>query len=141
MQAAQLWPGDGENLAGRVQLHRARAQRDHGSRQREVARLQALEIAHHLRLGVVTVEDGVGQKPAGTDERGSVGRISFRGQLRHSKVRSAVPVEYSENVSQVLLSRCLVERDANRMLVDSAEVHPLRLGPLQKLLLGAVAEA
>ena len=89
MQAAQLRPGDREHLRGRVQLHRARAERDHGSRQREVARFQALEVAQHLRLGVVTVEDRVRQILARARKGSGVGPYQLPRPVRHVEVRSA----------------------------------------------------
>src|SRR5256886_9891849 len=39
-----------------VELHRARAERDHRRREREVARLEPLDVAQHLGLGPIAVE-------------------------------------------------------------------------------------
>ena len=59
MHLAELRPGDRIHLRRRVQLHRARAERDHRRRQRQIARLETLEVPQHLGLGVVAVEDRV----------------------------------------------------------------------------------
>jgi hypothetical protein len=57
----ELGPGDGNHLGGGVELHGAGAERDHGVVQRQVAVLQALQIAQHAVLGVVGVEHRMGQ--------------------------------------------------------------------------------
>jgi hypothetical protein len=56
VQPAELGPGDGEHLARGVELHRARAERDHRVAEREVLRLQPADVAEHLVLGVIAVE-------------------------------------------------------------------------------------
>ena len=59
------------HLRRAVQLHGARAQRDHGVHQRDVLVLQSLHVADDLGLGVVRVEDGVRQEGGGPLERGA----------------------------------------------------------------------
>ncbi len=61
MQLGEFRPRDRKHLRRRVQFHRARPERDHRSREREIARLQPPEIAQHLGLGVVGVENRMGQ--------------------------------------------------------------------------------
>ena len=58
----ELGPGDRDHLAGRVQLHRARAERDHRAVEREVLVGEAAQVAQHLGLAVVAVEDRMGQE-------------------------------------------------------------------------------
>src|SRR2546425_9758713 len=41
------------HLGGGVELHRARAERDHRRREGEVARLEPFDVAQHLGLGAV----------------------------------------------------------------------------------------
>ena len=53
---------DRDHLGGRVQLHRARPQRDHAAVERYVLVFQALEIAQHLVFGVMLAEGGLLQK-------------------------------------------------------------------------------
>ena len=56
MQRAEFRPGDRHHFRRRVQLHRARPQRDHRTVQRQIAVRQAAHIAHHLGLGAVHVK-------------------------------------------------------------------------------------
>ncbi len=58
----ELRPGDGLHLGGRVELHRARAQRDHAAVQRDVLVGQRAQVAHHLGLGAVPGERRMGQE-------------------------------------------------------------------------------
>ena len=62
MQPGKLRPRDREHLGGRVQLHRAGAERDHRMAEREVARLEPPQVAQHLGLAVMGVEDRMGEK-------------------------------------------------------------------------------
>lgn len=50
------------HLGGTVELHGARAQRDHGVDKRKILGLQVVDIAEHLGLAVVRIEDGVGEE-------------------------------------------------------------------------------
>ena len=59
--SANSGQGDRDHLAGRVELHRARAQGDHRVVEGQVTVLQALQVAQHLVLGVVGVEYRMGQ--------------------------------------------------------------------------------
>ena len=62
MQLGNFRPRYRKHFRGCVQLHRARTERDHRSRQRKIARFELLEITQHLGLGVVSVEDRVSEK-------------------------------------------------------------------------------
>ena len=64
MNIAELWPGDGNHLRGRVQLHGAGTQGYHCVGQRQVLVLQPLEIAQHLGFGMVLVKYRVLKKVA-----------------------------------------------------------------------------
>ena len=56
---AELGPRDRLHLGGRVELHRARAERDHRAVEREVAVGEPAQVAQHLVLGAVRVEHRV----------------------------------------------------------------------------------
>ena len=76
MQRRELRPGDRQHLGGRVQLHRARAERDHRRVEADVLALEAADVAHHLGLGVMRVEHRMRQEratsaPAPPDSRRS----------------------------------------------------------------------
>ena len=62
MKPRKLRPGNRKHLRGRVQLHRAGAERDHRMAERKIARFEPADVAQHLGLGVVRVEDRVGEK-------------------------------------------------------------------------------
>ncbi len=57
----EFLPGDRVHLARGIELHRARAQRDHRGVESDVLALERLHVAHHRRLGVMRVEDRVRQ--------------------------------------------------------------------------------
>ena len=70
VHVGKLGPGDGDHLAGGVELHGAAAQRDHAAVQRQVFVAQAADIAQHRRLGVVGVEHRVRQEGAAAAQGG-----------------------------------------------------------------------
>ena len=61
MDVGELWPGDGDHLAGGIELHGATAQRDHAAVQGQVLVAEAADIAQHGGFGVMGVEDRVAQ--------------------------------------------------------------------------------
>ena len=69
MEVAELRPGDRDHLARGVELHRARAERDHGAVERDVLVREAPQVAQHLGLRVVAVEDRVREVGARPGER------------------------------------------------------------------------
>ena len=62
VQVGKFGPGDGNHLAGGVEFHGARAQRDHAAVQRQVFVRQLADVAQHAGFRVVAVEHRVGQK-------------------------------------------------------------------------------
>ena len=63
VQVGELRPGHRLHLRGRVQLHRARAERDHRAVQRDIEVGQAAQVAQHGRLTPVLVEDRMAEEP------------------------------------------------------------------------------
>ena len=57
VQVAEFAPAERKHLHGRVELHGAAAQRNHGVGEGDVLALQHLDVAHHLGLGMVGIED------------------------------------------------------------------------------------
>ena len=49
-------PAHGQQLSGRVELHRAAAERNHPVHQREITTHQALDVTHQLGLAAIAVE-------------------------------------------------------------------------------------
>ena len=68
MDVGELRPGDGEHLGGGVELHGAGAERNHGAVEGEIAVGEAAHVAKDFGLGVVLVEDGMGEDGAGAEE-------------------------------------------------------------------------
>ena len=68
MNVAESGIAQRDNFGGSIELHRARAQRDHRVCQRYILALKSLDVAHHLRLRVVLIEDFVGEEGRGTYE-------------------------------------------------------------------------
>ena len=79
VHVGELGPGDGDHLAGGVELHGARAQRDHAPVQRQVLVRELADVAQHGRLAVVRVEHRVRQIAAGAVQRGrdQIGRAAL----------------------------------------------------------------
>ena len=67
--SANSRPGDRLHLGGGVELHRARAERDHAAVQRVVHVGQPAQVAQHRRLGAVRVEHRVRQEVACAAQR------------------------------------------------------------------------
>ncbi len=65
VHVGELGPGDGEHFAGGVELHGATAERDHAGGEREVLGLEPCDVAEHFMLGVVLVEDWMGEEGGG----------------------------------------------------------------------------
>jgi hypothetical protein len=59
MQGPEFRPGHRNHFRRRVELHRARAQRNHRAVERDVAVGEPAQIAQHLRFGVIAVEGRV----------------------------------------------------------------------------------
>ena len=55
----KLRPRHRKHFRGRVQLHRAGAERNHRRVEADVLALEVADVAHHLRFGVMRVEDWV----------------------------------------------------------------------------------
>ncbi len=79
VQGRELGPGDGLELGGGVELHSARAQRDHAAVERVVLVGEAAQVAHHRRLGVVRAEDRVREVVARAGQRLGPGRSQVAG--------------------------------------------------------------
>ena len=60
--AGELRPGDRLHLGRGVELHRARAERNHAAVQRKILVGQRAQVPHHRRLGAVLDERRVGQE-------------------------------------------------------------------------------
>ena len=59
VQIGKLWPSHWDHLYSGVELHRAAAQWDHSSIQRQIAVCQPAHVAGDFRFGTVEVENGM----------------------------------------------------------------------------------
>ena len=82
--AANAGPGDRLHLGGGVELHRARAERDHAAVQRDVLVGQRPQVAQHRGLGAVAGERRVGEEVRGARLR--IGDRSVPRFRRHGVV-------------------------------------------------------
>ena len=124
VHARELRPRHGRHLGRRVELHRARAERDHAPVERIVAVGELLEVAHHRRLGVVRVEHGVRQELVLAPERfgqkpGQVLRPRARPEPERPLLRSA---EHLRERVQLARRGGLIDRDADRVGVAEPQL-------------------
>lgn len=121
---AELRPGDRLHLGGRVQLHRAGAERDHAAVQRVVPVGQLAQVAQHRRLGAVLVEHGVREVVVGPQQG--------RGQgLRGHCVQGldvGLDAEGGPHGGQLRAGGGLVAGDKDGVGVDEVEVDPALAG-------------
>ena len=120
MDRRKLWPRDGLHLRRRVELHRARAKWDHRAVERDVLAREAAQVAQHLRLGAVLMEDRVRQDLVGAQQVGRecVGRLRIE-CLDISRDAKGLP----ERLDVVSLGH-LITGNPNRVAVDPPEVDP-----------------
>ena len=131
VHVGELRPGDGDHLAGGVELHRAAAQRDHAAVQRQVLVAQAADVAQHLRFAVVRVEHRVREVRRAAAHR--LGDQRIHALLEGRPVRQRLPRlrEQRPQRAEVLARGGLVQADAQHRvapLAEAAQVHALRLG-------------
>ncbi len=119
MQAAEARPGHRDHLGRRVQLHGARAQRDHGAIERQVLGLETAQVAHHLGLAVIALEHRVA-------EIGAAAPKAFRQTLVGLAIepfdRDPLDPEGLPDQLDVVAPCGLVERDAEMVGIDQAKV-------------------
>ena len=135
VDVAELGPRHRLHLGGAVELHRARAERDHRPVEGDVHVGELPEVAQHLGLGAVFVEHRVGEVVAGAAlGRGQAGAgLDAAGEghpggrrERHLVVADA---EHALDPPDDGVGRGLVQRDADRVAVDAPEVDPVGLRP------------
>jgi hypothetical protein len=127
--------GNGEHLCGGVELHGARTQRDHGVHERNILGLEVVDVSQKLGLGVVLVEDGLLEVAGLSLERSGdliVEELGFVG------LKSGVEIGFRntkdlDEVTEALKGDALVEREANLVISDAAEVDALGISLLVNL--------
>ncbi len=121
VQRREPGPGDRHHLGGHVQLHRAGPERDHRRVEPHVLALELLDVAHHLRLRPVPVEDRMRHERRGPAERlRQPARVDV-----HLERRRGLPGRRGErrnDVGHVTGFDGLVQRDAHVAIVVVAQV-------------------
>ena len=120
---AEAGPRHRDHLAGGVQLHGARTQRDHAVDQAQVLALQAPQVPEHLVLGVVVAEGRLLHERAGARAGAEVGL--GRGAHHVGGLRRGLAGAGGEDLEQVLEvggGDGLVERHADGAVAVGAEV-------------------
>ncbi len=114
---SELAPRHGDHLACGVEFHRARAQRDHRVRQRQVPPLQTEHVPQHLVLAVVALEDRVREVGAGPGRpRGQRPRLGERSLAR------SIAGDGRDHRRQVRPGRRLVEAHADGAVAEVSQV-------------------
>ena len=129
VHVGELGPGDGDHRGGAVQLHGAGAQRDHRVIQRQVLRLQLVQVAGHLVLAVVRVEDALRQYVARALERG--GHLTAGALVQVLGI--GLDAEAAQQVHQVIGRGGLVEGGGHGLVAHLAQQNALLVGLLQEL--------
>ena len=126
VHARKLGPGDGDHLAGRIELHGAAAQRDHAAVQCQVFVRQLADVAQHAGLGVVAVEHRVCEECAGAAQRlGDQGLDAFFERLEAGQGLSwggGLAGEHLPQGLDVLARGGLVQRDGDALVTSLAQV-------------------
>lgn len=129
VDVAELGPGDGDHLGGGVQLHGAGAERDHRVGEREILVLEAVDVTEHLSLGVVRIEDLVGQVLGGTDEAliedlggARLGDVQLVGDAEEIGGRGTIAGENLDELLQLGLVDGLVKGDTDGLGIELANV-------------------
>ena len=127
MELAELRPRHRDHLGRRVELHRARAQRDHRAIERDVAVGEPAQIAQHLRFGVIAVERRVREER----RRALAGPAAARPRSRREESSSARRLLHRRRTRCQIAStsaRVVVSSSDNPSVrvVDAAEIHPAR---------------
>jgi hypothetical protein len=109
MHVGELGPGDRDHLARGVELHGARAQRDHGAVQRQVLVRELADVAQHAGLGVVRVEHRVREVAAGAAQRGGDHQFDMGFQRLHRGQGLSILGEEGPDQREVLTRGGLVQ--------------------------------
>ena len=94
VKTTYVFPSDGQHLRRGIQLHRAGTERDHRGGQRQILGLQPAQVAQHLGLGMITVEDRMGEIGRGTSQ--------MIGRLPGNRITAISTGPFSEKLDQLI---------------------------------------
>ncbi len=118
VQPAKFGPCDWHHLDRGVQLHRARAKRDHGTIQRQVTIRQAAHIPHHLGFRAVHVENRMGEILCFPQER-------VRDRWRFNRIQKRCAKRLTDR-GQMGFGCHLIHGNTNPILANITQVDPPR---------------
>ena len=129
MQPGELRPADRLHLGRRVQLHRARAERDHRAVQGDVEVGQPSQVAQHRGLAAVSAEHRMGEERRGAPQAGRqhVGR-------RFGQLHVGSPLHLADrghDLPQLLVGGGLVAAGLQRAIRRQVQVVARGPGPVQ----------
>ena len=124
MWFGELRPRHRQHFGRGIQLHRAGAERNHGRVQAQILSLEVPDEPHHLQLGSVAVEDGMGQKWRGSPQARRVWGHLGRGPDLTCPPRPESTGEDAGEGVHVSLNGRLIERHVDRAVVAVPQVHP-----------------
>ena len=124
MNASELWLGECHEGGGGIELHGARAERDHGVCEGEIAVLESLGVAHELGLAADHVEVGVVEVGGGARESVAVVKRTADGSDARVDVLDALlaTAEDAEEGSQLDGTHRLVQTHTHRAILEVAKV-------------------
>src|SRR5262249_12017380 len=102
--------------------------------QREVPRLEPVEISKHLVLGMIAIEDLVSQERTCSGQIFRIGGADRLTKVPNGKRQSLMADEYLHKAPDIVFSCGLVESDAKRIVVMAAKIHTLVVGSYEYLL-------
>ncbi len=121
----ELGPRDRQHLGGRVELHRARAERDHRRVEPDVLPLEAPEVPHHLGLRVMRIEHGVRQERRRARKTGRV--LDVEPPRRSIDRRGTLPCharKHAHDGLHVVRVGRFVQSDVDRAIGAIAKIQP-----------------
>ena len=125
MELADLGPRHGKHLAGGVEFHGARTQRDHRMAERKILGLELFDVAQQFVLGVELVEHRMREKTGLPGKGGGeVDGIRHRVGGRQFSLRP----EATQQIGQVVQRGGFVEGNAHRAFVNATQVESTGLG-------------
>ena len=129
VNVGELGPRDRHHLGGCVELHRARTEWDHRSVQGEILVGETAQVAQHLVFAVIPVEHRMAQDLVCPPRRWGDplgGRLVVDDRL--------CAIHHLPHEGEGCHRRCLVEREADRAIVDSAQFDRAGSRPLDHMI-------
>src|SRR5438128_3053046 len=122
MNFCETRPRNRHHLSSRVQLHRARAEWNHGVYEREVPRLKLVHVAEHFCLRVVLVEYRMRQERSRPVAALVVTRVCSQSEILDAKVWILSEIEGNQEVGDVVVGDGFIESNDDASVVHEPHV-------------------